>query len=200
MKLQPLVSDFYLCNERMIDVYRLLLERGKILAVHAGTAPVANRFVGAEYFEPVLRELPELKVVVAHMGAFEFDRFFRMVRDYPNVYLDTSVNFIDPSLIAALVSEGKFPPLEVPASFDPEVLLELSDRLLFGSDFPNIPYTYGVQQEGLLREREEADRLGAMSARLTRCHLIQFLTSNYATPNQAGACCYRRFIAVPIQV
>ena len=143
MKLQPLVSDFYLCDERMIDVYRLLLERGKILAVHAGTAPVANRFVGAEYFEPVLRELPELKVVVAHMGAFEFDRFFRMVRDYPNVYLDTSVNFIDPSLIAALVSEGKFPPLEVPASFDPEVLLELSDRLLFGSDFPNIPYTYG---------------------------------------------------------
>ncbi len=142
IKLQPLVSDFFLCDERMMDVYRLLLERGKILAVHAGTAPVANEFVGADHFEPVLERLPELKVVVAHMGAFEFDRFFGMVRDYPNVYLDTSVNFIDPRLIASLVSQGKFPPLEVPSVFDEGVLLEFADRLLFGSDFPNIPYTY----------------------------------------------------------
>ncbi|MHB8894320.1 MAG: amidohydrolase family protein [Candidatus Geothermincolia bacterium] len=142
IKLQPLVSDFYLCDDRMMDVYRFLLERGKILTVHAGTAPVANRYVGADYFEPVLRELPDLKVIVAHMGAFEFDRFFAMVRRYPNVYLDTSVNFIDSELIAGLVSEGRFPPLEVPAGFDPDVLVELSDRLLFGSDFPNIPYAY----------------------------------------------------------
>jgi predicted TIM-barrel fold metal-dependent hydrolase len=142
IKLQPLVSDFYLCDERMMDVYRLLLERGKILAVHAGTAPVANEYVGAQYFEPVLRELPELKVIVAHMGAFEFDRFFGMVRDYPNVFLDTSVNFIDPDVIAGLVARGKFPPLEVPAGFDPDVLAAMSDRLLFGSDYPNFPYSY----------------------------------------------------------
>ncbi len=142
IKLQPLVSDFYLCDERMMDVYKLLLRRGKILVVHAGTAPVANRYVGADYFEPVLRALPDLKVIVAHMGAFEFDRFFEMARGYPNVYLDTSVNFIDPTLIASLVARGLFPPLEVPSSFDRGVLMELSDRLLFGSDFPNIPYSY----------------------------------------------------------
>lgn len=150
IKLQPLVSDFYLCDERMMDIYRLLLDRGKILAVHAGTAPIANEYVGARYFEPVLEELPELKVVVAHMGAFEFDRFFDMVRRYPNVYLDTSVNFIDPELIASLVAMGKFPPLNVPASFDSNELLELSDRLLFGSDFPNIPYTYEDCIESIL--------------------------------------------------
>ena len=142
VKLQPLVSDFYLCDERMMGVYRMLLERGKILAVHAGTAPVANRYVGADYFEPVMCELPELKVVVAHMGAYEFDRFFGMARAYPNLYLDTSVNFIDPAVMAELIAAGEFPPLQVPSSFDPEVLLELSDRLLFGSDYPNIPYDY----------------------------------------------------------
>lgn len=143
IKLQPLVSDFYLCDERMMDVYRMLLDRGKILAVHAGTAPVANKYVGADHFEPVMRELPELKVIVAHMGAFEFDRFFDMVRRYPNLYLDTSVNFIDPALMAELVAAGKFPPLEIPCGFDRDVLVELSDRLLFGSDYPNIPYEYG---------------------------------------------------------
>jgi predicted TIM-barrel fold metal-dependent hydrolase len=83
-----------------------------------------------------------MKVIVAHMGAFEFDRFFEMVRRYPNMYLDTSVNFIDPALMADLVSRREFPPLEIPVDFDPETLTELSDRILFGSDYPNIPYTY----------------------------------------------------------
>jgi predicted TIM-barrel fold metal-dependent hydrolase len=142
IKLQPLVSDFYLCDERMMGIYRLLLERGKILAAHAGTAPVANEYVGADHFEPVMRELPELKVIVAHMGAYESDRFFDMARRYPNLYLDTSVNFIDPSLVSDLVSKGRFPPMEIPHEFDRDVLIELSDRLLFGSDFPNIPYEY----------------------------------------------------------
>jgi predicted TIM-barrel fold metal-dependent hydrolase len=150
VKLQPLVSDFYLCDERMMDVYRMLLERGKILAVHAGTAPVANQYVGADYFEPVMRELPELKVVVAHMGAYEFDRFFAMARAYPNLHLDTSVNFIDPGVMAELVARGEFPPLQVPNAFDPDVLLELSDRLLFGSDYPNIPYNYSDCIESIL--------------------------------------------------
>lgn len=142
IKLQPLVSDFYLCDERMMDVYALLLERGKVLAAHAGTAPVANKYVGADHFEPVMQTFPELKVVVAHMGAYEFDRFFDMAGRYPNLYLDTSVNFIDPALVKDLVAKGQFPPLEIPHEFDPDMLLELSDRLLFGSDFPNIPYDY----------------------------------------------------------
>ena len=142
VKVQPLVSDFYPNDERMEEVYRCLLENGRILAIHAGTAPIANRYVGADNFEPVMRKFPELKVIVAHMGAFEFDRFFEMVRRYPNLYLDTSVNFIDPALMADLVSRREFPPLEIPADFDPATLEELSDRILFGSDYPNIPYTY----------------------------------------------------------
>jgi hypothetical protein len=150
IKIQPLVSDFYASDPRMNEVYELVVARGKILAVHAGTAPVANRYVGADHFEPVMRAFPEMKVVVAHMGAFEFERFFRLVREYPNVYLDTSVSFIDPELVAGLVARGEFPPLEIPASFDRATLLELSDRLLFGSDYPNIPYTYGDCIESIL--------------------------------------------------
>lgn len=142
IKLQPLVSDFYPSDERMTGVYRAVVEHGRILAIHAGTAPVANRYVGADHFEPVMVSFPEMKVIVAHMGAFEFDRFFDMARRYPNLYLDTSVNFIDAGVMRELVGKREFPPLEVPADFDREVLLELSDRLLFGSDYPNIPYAY----------------------------------------------------------
>ncbi len=150
IKIQPLVSDFYPADERMFPVYRLLVERGKILAAHAGTAPVANKYVGADNFEPVMRMFPEMKVVVAHMGAFEFDRFFAMAREYPNLYLDTSVNFIDPGLMDRLIARGDFPPIELPYRYDLEAVLEISDRILFGSDYPNIPYEYGACVEGVL--------------------------------------------------
>ena len=142
IKLQPLVSDFYPCDERMMEVYRVVVEHERILAIHAGTAPVANEYVGADHFEPVMDRFPEMKVVVAHMGAFEFDRFFDMARRYPNLYLDTSVNFINKELMKELIGRREFPPMEIPSDFEKEVLLELSDRLLFGSDYPNIPYTY----------------------------------------------------------
>lgn len=143
IKLQPLVGDFYPCDERMMEVYRVVAEHERILAIHAGTAPVANEYVGADHFEPVMERFPEMKVIVAHMGAFECDRFFDMARRYPNLYLDTSVNFISKELMKELIGRREFPPLEIPSDFEKEVLLELADRLLFGSDFPNIPYTYG---------------------------------------------------------
>lgn len=151
IKIQPLVSDFYAWDERMDEVYECLLEHDAILTIHAGTAPIANEYVGADHFEPVMEKYPELKVVVAHMGAFEFERFFDIVREYPNVYLDTSVNFIDPELMRSLVERREFPPLQVPAEFDRGVLRELSDRLLFGSDYPNIPYTYEDCIRSILR-------------------------------------------------
>jgi uncharacterized protein len=152
IKIQPLVSDFYPDDERIRPVYRLLAERGKILAVHAGTAPVANQYVGADHFEPVMRRFPEMKVIVAHMGAFEFDRFFAMARTYPGLYLDTSVNFIDEGLMKDLVARGEFPPLKLPGkdAYDRSALLELSDRILFGSDYPNIPYDYEACIQGVL--------------------------------------------------
>ncbi len=142
IKIQPLVSDFYPCDERMFEVYELLMEQGKDLAAHAGTAPIWNDYVGIRHFEPVMERFPEMKVVVAHMGAYECDAFIDMVRTYPNLYLDTSVNFINPSVIAEQVAAGRFPPLPPPSDIASDVLLELSDRIVFGTDYPHFPYRY----------------------------------------------------------
>ncbi len=150
IKIQPLVSDFYPCDERMFEVYELMAERGKILAAHAGTAPIANEYVGLQYFEPVMQRFPELKVVVAHMGAYECDGFLDLVRTYPNLYLDTSVNFINDQVLAEQIAKGQFPPLPPPSDLSPDVLLEISDRILFGTDYPHFPYHYEDCIESIL--------------------------------------------------
>ncbi|HEX8968812.1 MAG TPA: amidohydrolase family protein, partial [Chloroflexota bacterium] len=59
-----------------------------------------------------------------HAGADEFDAFFDLCGLYEGVYLDTAMVFNK--------YLGGPPPIQR--------ILEFQDRVVFGSDFPNIPY------------------------------------------------------------
>jgi predicted TIM-barrel fold metal-dependent hydrolase len=79
------------------------------------------------------------------MGAPEYAEFLTLAERYPRVHLDTTMAFTD------------F--FEEAAPFPVNLLLRLAalpDRVVLGSDFPNIPYPYIRQLEALehLRERE----------------------------------------------
>jgi uncharacterized protein len=105
-------------------LYEALQERGRILVIHAGTMPVHDEFVGMEYMRRVMKRFPDLKVQVGHMGAGEFHETFRMMEEFPNLTTDISVMFNDR--------------LDL---FPPELrddVIRFADRILFGSDFPNI--------------------------------------------------------------
>ena len=58
----------------------------------------------------------------------EVDAFCDLAEQYSNVRLDTTMTFVD--------FFDDAPPVE------PKRLLQLQDRIVFGSDFPNIPYGY----------------------------------------------------------
>ena len=50
IKIQPLVQNFYPNDDRMDEVYELILDRGKWICFHAGTAPYRNQYVGYKNF------------------------------------------------------------------------------------------------------------------------------------------------------
>lgn len=155
IKLQLLVTDFYLYDVRLKPLFSMMRESDRILIVHAGTAPGIYRSappgakVGVEYFLKFLDEFPDNKVIVAHMGGYEFEEFFRIVEDYPNIYLDTAMIW-GPGAIGLFREEDS-----------PESILGMdrllsfmeknSSRILFGSDFPNIPYEYRASIDELLK-------------------------------------------------
>ncbi|MCP2336374.1 amidohydrolase family protein [Actinomadura rupiterrae] len=128
--------------DELDEVWGLLAESGAIALVHAGSGPVANGYTGPGPFGDVLARHPNLRTVVAHLGAPEFTGFFDLADRFPNVHLDTTMVFVD--FTGGL---GVFPAAEMPRLRD----LGLAGRILFGSDFPNIPYTYAHQLEGLTR-------------------------------------------------
>jgi uncharacterized protein len=139
VKLQPLVSEFGVDDERLEPVLAGLEEMDKILIVHAGTAPYANPVLGLDRLERVLTRHPRLRVVCPHMGAFEVDKAFSLLARYPRLHLDTTMIFVNTHLF------NTRPKIERAA------LERYADRILFGSDFPNIPYDYEEAVASIVR-------------------------------------------------
>jgi uncharacterized protein len=91
--------------------------------------------------------------VVAHLGMPEYGDFLDLAERYAGVLLDTTMAFT-----AFVEASVPFPRAELPR------LAALGDRVLLGTDFPNIPYAYADALEAL-----EQAGLGAAWLRAV-CH------------------------------
>jgi predicted TIM-barrel fold metal-dependent hydrolase len=138
IKLHPFVSGEELDDPRLFPVYEAMEAGGKVLVCHPGSGPVYPKTDGAGRLLAVLSRFPALKVVVAHCGAFEYGDFAALADEFESVYFDTAMNCVD-----SHVFEDSCPGREFFAKFQ--------DRVLYGSDFPNIPYEYSAQPQSLRR-------------------------------------------------
>jgi predicted TIM-barrel fold metal-dependent hydrolase len=134
-------------RESVLDgAWGLLAEAGVPAVVHCGHGPLRGKFTGLDVFEDVLRRHPRLTAVLAHAGMPEYKLAFDLVRRYPNVYLDTTMVGVDFG-----------PPL--PGDFTSR-LVGHADRVVLGTDYPNIPYEYTHQISVIAGWAETDDRLG----------------------------------------
>jgi hypothetical protein len=121
-------------------VWGALADARTPVVCHCASAPKPGRFTGPGPISEVLRRHPELILVIAHCGAPEYADFLDLAQRYPNVHLDTTMSFTD-----FTSARTPFPPELLPR------LRDLGDRVVLGSDFPNIPYPYAHQIEALIR-------------------------------------------------
>lgn len=139
-KVHVQVGEFHLDDPALDPVWGVLEDAGTPVVVHAGSGPVGNAFTGPDPLRRVLERFPRLAVVVAHMGAPEYAEFLALAERFERVCLDTTMVFTD------------F--FDVEAPYPTELLARLVDlqpRVLLGSDFPTIPYSYAHQLEGIAR-------------------------------------------------
>ena len=119
-------------------VWGMLAESGAPVIVHCGSGPIPGPHTGVGPFGEVLAKHPSLTAVIAHAGAPEFAEHLELARRYPNVHLDTTM--------VATPYMDEFSPFD--RSLIPQYG-ELQDRVVLGTDFPNIPYAYARQLEAL---------------------------------------------------
>lgn len=127
-------------DELLAPVWGMLAEAGVPVIVHCASGPVAGSFTGPGPFGQVLAAHPRLTAVIAHLGMPEYADFLDLAARFERVHLDTTMAFT-----AFTESTMPFPPGLLAR------LAALADRVVLGSDFPNIPHPYAHQIAALAR-------------------------------------------------
>ena len=122
------------------EAWGVLAEAQVPTVIHAGSAPRPGEFTGPGPVAELLRRYPDLVLVIAHLGMSEYHAFADLAEAYDGVHLDTTMAGTD--------FTERFAPL--PDDYVPR-LAGLRDKVVLGSDFPNIPYPYAHQLEALDR-------------------------------------------------
>lgn len=125
------VGDYDPRDPLLDEVWGLVAEAQVPVVLHAGSGPHPGTFTGPGPVAEVLARHPRLVLVVAHMGLPEYGDFLDLAAAYEGVHLDTTMAFTP-----YVESMHPFPAAERAR------LRDLGDRIVWGSDFPNIPYPY----------------------------------------------------------
>ncbi|MEC4570008.1 amidohydrolase family protein [Streptomyces virginiae] len=128
-------------NDDLLDpVWGLLADAGIPTVIHCGSGPAPGKYTGPAPIARLLARHPRLPLIIAHMGMPEYTDFLDLADRHTAVRLDTTMAFTD-------FSErlSGFPPADLGR------LTDLGDRILLGTDFPNIPYPYEHQLLALER-------------------------------------------------
>lgn len=140
------VQKFAPNDQRMDKVYEICNEQKKIVLIHCGTGPNfkdlptdgygydVESISGVKLFEKVIKRYPHITFIVPHLGFDESREFLRLTANYPNLYFDTSMTFSD----------------IFPHTADREYLDQYADRILFGTDMPNIPHPWRLERDRIL--------------------------------------------------
>ena len=142
VKLHCHVQCFDMLGEDMRAIYRICQAFDKPLIMHVGREPKSPAYscdpyelCSAKRLERVLSEYSDLRICVPHLGADEFDAYARLLISYDNLWLDTTM---------ALAGY-------LPLNNIPDLKTMRADRLMYGSDFPNLPYAWDREIHRILR-------------------------------------------------
>jgi hypothetical protein len=136
-KVHVQVGDYDPRSGELDEVWGQLAEASTPVVVHCGSGPIPGRHTGPGPMGEVLRRHPRLTAIIAHLGMPEYAEHLALT-SYPNVHLDTTM-----ALTPFTEAMMPFPRELVPR------LADLQDRIVLGTDFPNIPYEYAVQLASL---------------------------------------------------
>lgn len=162
VKLHCHVQRFSPDDAALNEVYAECARAGRPLVMHAGREPTSPAYPVDPYqlcaVERVLEDFPGLKLCVPHFGADEFGGYLKLLERFENLWLDTTMMGAD------------YFPLAVPR----RLYEARPERILYGTDFPNIPYAWDRELTRLLKlglgDQEEAGLLGQNALALYGAH------------------------------
>ncbi len=136
LKVHEDVQQLALDDPRFDPVLARVAARDGFVLVHVGPVPWRDDTNdGPGRIARVLARHPNLRVVVAHFGVPDSARYVALVPAQPNLFLDTTMAFAHGSPMFA--------------GADRTLVEAAAANIVFGTDYPNMPYAYGAERHGL---------------------------------------------------
>jgi uncharacterized protein len=133
LKLHAHVQCFDMNSKHMNRLYECCRINKKPVVMHIGREPKSTAYrcdpyeiCSAEKLENILKDFPGIKICVPHLGFDETSDYRKMIEKYDNLWLDTTMVITDYFQLKEKIDLGRY----------------RSDRIMYGSDFPNIPYAW----------------------------------------------------------
>ena len=141
VKLHAHVQCFDMNSDSMNRLYECCRTNRKPMVMHVSREPKSPAYkcdpyelCSADKLEAVLKDFPGLKICVPHLGFDEIGAYKTLIEKYDTLWLDTAMTITDYFPIENSVSLNQYRP----------------DRLMYGSDFPNIPYAWDRELKVIL--------------------------------------------------
>jgi hypothetical protein len=130
-------------DPRLDPIYAACVEARKPVVIHAGREPRSPAYgidthaiCDASRVGRALERHPGLRMVVPHLGADEFVEYTALLERHEGLYLDTTM------------AVAGFFPAAPPAG----LVARHASRVLYGTDFPNLPYAWDRELRRLVEE------------------------------------------------
>jgi hypothetical protein len=140
LKLHAHVQCFDMNSDALYRLYECCRTHGKPVVMHAGREPNSPayrcdpyRLCRVEKLEPVLRDFPDLRICIPHLGLGEQEAYRGLIEKYDNLWLDTTMTIADYLPQTETITLERYRP----------------DRIMYGSDFPNLPYAWDRELHAL---------------------------------------------------
>lgn len=138
-KVHVQVGAFSPLDPQLDEAWKLIEDAGAPVVIHCGSGPHGGEFTGPEPIFELVDRHPNLVLVIAHMGMPEYIEFAELARRAPHVYLDTT-------MVGTGYIHQEFG--DLPDGYL-DTVAALADKVVLGTDFPTIPYSYSHQIEVL---------------------------------------------------
>ncbi len=153
VKLHCHVQCFAADDDSMAEIYEACIAADVPLVMHAGREPKSPAYAcdpyevcGADRTARVLNDFPDLKLCVPHLGADEFEAYEALLEQHDGLWLDTTMMLADY--------------FDIPHAW--RLIDARPDRLLYGTDFPNLPYAWDRELHRLGARRLDDDALASV--------------------------------------
>lgn len=155
LKVHEDVQGFELDDARLAGALAAVAEHEGFVVVHAGHIPWSDQTNDAPVrIARVFAQHPSLRIVVAHFGIPDQQRYIALAQREPRLFLDTTMAFAPESPMRRDIALAD--------------IERIAGQVVLGTDYPNIPYPYDGELRGLRALGLDAPTLRAITTENAR--------------------------------